>query len=270
MSTRAALPGPKRSWRPPALARLAAVTLATVLGCPTGAVAEPASPEAAPDCVILLHGLGRTALSMLPMARALQDAGYHVANIDYPSRRFPIESLAAEALPRGFSQCHEAGSRTVHIVTHSMGGLLTRQYLAENEAPSLGRVVMMGPPNQGSAVADKLMGEAFYQRLNGPAGQQLGTGPEGIAARLGPVDFPLGVLAGNQRTPVDVYLSEGIDEPSDGKVTVEETKVEGMADFRVLEANHTFILSDPEAIRQVLHFLRDARFADAAAEAPAD
>jgi hypothetical protein len=72
----------------------------------------------------------------------------------------------------------------------------------------------------------------------------------------------VGVLAGNQRTPVDVYLSEGIDEPSDGKVTVEEAKVEGMADFRVLEANHTFILSDPEAIRQALHFLREGRFSD--------
>jgi pimeloyl-ACP methyl ester carboxylesterase len=223
-----------------------------------------ASADAAParECVILLHGLGRTAFSMLPMSRALQEAGYATVNIDYPSRRLPIETLAASALPRGLAQCHEAGSDTVHIVTHSMGGLLTRQFLSENQIPSLGRVVMMGPPNQGSAVADRLMAEAFYQRLNGPAGQQLGTGPDGIAARLGPVDFPLGVLAGNQRTPVDVYLSEGIDEPSDGKVTVEEAKVEGMADFRVLEANHTFILSDPEAIRQALHFLREGRFSD--------
>jgi len=237
------------------------LALVACLASPLPALAadEPAAP---PDCVILLHGLGRTALSMLPMALALQDAGYVTANINYPSRELPVEALAASALPRGFGQCHEAGSTTVHIVTHSMGGILARQYLAEHEAPTLGRVVMLGPPNQGSAVADRLMDQAFYRRVNGPAGQQLGTGPDGIAARLGPVQFPLGVLAGNQRTKVDAYLSEGIDEPSDGKVTVAEAGVEGMADLRVLEANHTFILADAEAIRQVLHFLREGRFSD--------
>lgn len=255
--------------RKPALwSPMAALVLAAGLPAPA-AFAAWTDAEPARECVILLHGLGRTALSMLPMSRALREAGYLIANINYPSREHPIESLAASALPRGFGQCRDAGGGTVHIVTHSMGGLLTRHYLSENEAPGLGRVVMMGPPNQGSAVADRLMDEAFYQRLNGPAGQQLGTGPDGIAARLGPVAFPLGVLAGNQRTPVDVFLSEGIDEPSDGKVTVEETRVAGMADFRVLEANHTFILSDPEAIRQVLHFLREGRFSGEA-ELPAD
>lgn len=236
----------------------------TGLASPLPAAAQEIEPPR--ECVILLHGLGRTALSMVPMALALQDAGYVTANINYPSRESPVETLAAEALPRGFAQCHELGSTKVHIVTHSMGGLLTRQYLEQNEAATLSRVVMMGPPNQGSAVADRLMDEAFYRSVNGPAGQQLGTGPDGIAAKLGPVRFPLGVLAGNQRTTVDKYLSEGIDEPTDGKVTVEEARVEGMADFRVLEANHTFILADPEAIREVVNFLREGRFSDVVAE----
>jgi len=249
--------------------RIPVLALVACLASPASVVAANA-PKAPAECVILLHGLGRTALSMLPMSLALQEAGYATANINYPSRDLPVETLAAEALPRGFDQCHGAGSTTVHIVTHSMGGILTRQYLAANEAPSLGRVVMLGPPNQGSAVADRLMDQAFYRRVNGPAGQQLGTGPDGIAARLGPVTFPLGVLAGNQRTTVDAYLSEGIEEPSDGKVTVAEARVEGMADFRVLEANHTFILADAEAIRQVLHFLREGRFIDAPETAPAE
>ncbi len=143
-----------------------------------------------PACVILLHGLGRTSLSMAPMARALEEAGYLTANIGYPSREHPVEVLAADALPRGIAECRRAGGKTLHIVTHSMGGILTRYYLSRHTLPDLGRVVMLGPPNQGSAVADRLMDQRAYRIFNGPAGQQLGTGPEGIAARLGPVEFP--------------------------------------------------------------------------------
>lgn len=236
-------------------------TLLAGLSAPLAAQVATPVPEAPPACVILLHGLGRTSLSMMPMARALEDAGYRTANIDYPSRFHPVEVLAPAALGRGFEQCERSGAAPVHVVTHSMGGILVRHYLALHEPPALGRVVMLGPPNQGSAVADRLMDQAIYREVNGPAGQQLGTGPGGIAARLGPVAFPLGVLAGNERTVVDQWLSEGIAEDSDGKVTVDETRVEGMADFRVLAANHTFIASDPQAIAQVLHFLREGRFA---------
>ena len=243
----------------PALIAPVAVLL-TGLAAPLAAREAPPLSDATPACVILLHGLGRTSLSMTPMARALEAAGYVTANIDYPSRFHSVEVLAPTALERGFEQCGKAGASPVHIVTHSMGGILVRHHLSQHQPPTLGRVVMLGPPNQGSAVADRLMNQAIYREVNGPAGQQLGTGPDGIAARLGPVAFPLGVLAGNERTTVDQWLSEGIEEDSDGKVTVEEAKVDGMADFRVLAANHTFITSDPEAVAQVLHFLREGRF----------
>ena len=246
----------------PALILFTLPLLLDGLVAPARAVEKSGSAFTPPACVILLHGLGRTYRSMAPMAGALEDAGYLTANIDYPSRYHSVEVLAADALPRGIEQCRNAGAKTLHIVTHSMGGILTRQYLSQHELPDLGRVVMLGPPNQGSAVADRLMDQRVYRTVNGPAGQQLGTGPDGIAARLGPVRFPLGVLAGNERTAVDAMLSEGIEEDSDGKVTVDEARVEGMADFRVLPANHTFILSDDEAIRQVLHFLREGKFTD--------
>lgn len=224
-------------------------------------VSNPAAPPKNQDeCVILLHGLGRTSLSMLTMANAMEKDGYIVANIGYPSRSKPIEQLADEALPRGLTQCRDQGAKTTHIVTHSMGGILTRYYLQHNKVLDLGRVVMLGPPNQGSQLADQLMDEAYYQTINGPAGQQLGTGADGIAARMGPVNFELGVIAGKDATFVDEWLSESVDEPGDGKVTVAEARVEGMADFLIVPANHTFMLSDGDVIKQVKHFLQEGVF----------
>ena len=249
-----------------AVAPVAAALLAVTVGAAAAVPLRDRAPTAAPDrgqrppCAILLHGLGRTARSMTPLARALQRDGYVVANIDYPSREQRIEALAAEALPRGLDLCRQAQAAPIHVVTHSMGGILTRHYLGAHEVPELGRVVMLGPPNRGSAVADRLMDTAAYRRFNGPAGQQLGTGPDGIAAALGPVRFPLGVLAGRDATLVDDFLSRGLPGEGDGKVLVAETRVEGMSDFRVLDVDHTFMMRDPAAIAEVRWFLREGRF----------
>ena len=262
--------------RSPLAAAIAAATLLAMFAHTASAIpatglnpaptAHGGTGQRAP-CVILLHGLGRTARSMAPLARALQRDGYVVANIGYPSRAQRIEALAADALPRGLDHCRQAQAAPIHVVTHSMGGILTRQFLATHEVTDLGRVVMLGPPNQGSAVADRLMATAAYRRFNGPAGQQLGTGPEGIAASLGPVRFPLGVLAGRETTLVDEVVSRGIPGEGDGKVLVAETRVEGMSDFRVLDVDHTFMMRDPVAIAEVRRFLREGRFSPPAAEA---
>ncbi len=211
-------------------------------------------------CVVLLHGLGRTNRSMDQLARAARAEGYHVANISYPSRSRPIEELAAQAVPEGVRQCRRARATPINFVTHSMGGLVLRYYLSGHEVPELGRVVMLAPPNQGSEIADLLYGNPLYDRMNGPAGGQLVTGPKGIPARLGPVEFPLGIITGNERTPFDGWFATQIPGENDGKVSVESAQVEGMTDFLVLPVNHTFIVNDDEAVRQTLHFLEHERF----------
>ena len=109
-------------------------------------------------------------------------------------------------------------------------------------------------------VADALVGTGVYDRVNGPAGGQLVTGPEGIPARLGPVDFPLGIITGNEQTVFDSVLATQIPGANDGKVSVERAKVEGMADFLVLPVNHTFMVIDEVVIAQALHFLREGSF----------
>jgi hypothetical protein len=218
------------------------------------------SMDPSEQCVVLLHGLARTERSMEDMGDALLKAGYTVFNIEYASREKPIEELAMETIPKGIKMCNSINKKQINFVTHSMGGIVLRYYLSKEQIPELGRVVMLSPPNQGSEVADELMDLSVYKWLNGPAGQQLGTGPEGIAARLGPVDFPLGIITGNDPGIIDAWFAGMFPGEHDGKVSVERAKVEGMTDFLVLPYGHTFIMDEEEVIYQTLYFLKYGSF----------
>ena len=212
------------------------------------------------ECVILLHGLGRTKQSMDKMASALEKAGFFPVNLDYPSTKHTIEELAEKTIPKGLERCRQEDTGTIHFVTHSMGGILLRYYLTRHRISQLGRVVMLSPPNQGSEAADILQDIIFYQWLNGPAGQQLGTDPKSLPATLGPVDFPLGVITGSRSGIFDFWLSSSIPGADDGKVSVERAKVDGMTGFLVLPYSHTFIMRQEEVIDQTTHFLRNGTF----------
>ncbi len=209
---------------------------------------------------MLLHGLGRTYRSMSRLAHAAESAGYRTVNLDYPSRAKRIEALAAEVVPEGLKRCREARAAPINFVTHSMGGIVVRYYLEQNRVADLGRVVMLSPPNQGSEAADALREDWLHKWWNGPAGQELGTGPDGIAARLGRVSYPVGIITGTAHAFFDARRAKLIPGPNDGKVSVERAKVSGMSDFLVLPATHTFIMNDDEAISQALHFLQHGRF----------
>jgi triacylglycerol lipase len=218
------------------------------------------APAAMPsEHVILLHGLCRTNRSMRPMADALRAAGYTVHNIDYPSRTAPIADLAVLAIVPAVAACRAAGATRIHFVTHSLGGILVRQYLATHELPTLGRVVMLGPPNQGSEVVDRLGAWRLFGAINGPAGRQLGTAANSVPNRLGPVTYPVGVIAG--RRSINWINSRFLPGPDDGKVTVARTKVDGMADHVVLACSHPLLPRDRVAIRDTLRFLEHGGFA---------
>jgi len=213
----------------------------------------------AADCVVLLHGLARSATSMNKMQRALTDAGYETANIDYPSRDYDVEELAQIAVSDGLRACQSNGEvGRVHFVTHSLGGILLRQYLSENEIPLLGRVVMMGPPNQGSAAVDRLGAVPGFDWLNGPAGRQLGKGEDSVPLALGPAEFELGVIAGNRS--IDPITSAVLENPDDGRVSVEDTKLDGMNDFVVVEHSHAFMMRMRRPIELTIRFLNNGSF----------
>lgn len=218
----------------------------------------------ASECVILLHGLARTAASLNRIETALLEAGYQVANIDYASRQDTIEVLAPEVIPQGLMRCREQGAEEISFVTHSMGGILVRYFLAENDITNLHRVVMLAPPNQGSAVVDAFRHVPGYGWLNGPAGLQLGTDADSVPLALGAVDFELGIIAGNRT--INFILSQFLDNPDDGKVSVADTRVEGMCAFIELPVTHAMMMRNNTVIDEVLAFLAEGRFAGAGAE----
>ncbi|MFV2057800.1 MAG: esterase/lipase family protein [Thiohalomonadales bacterium] len=210
------------------------------------------------ECVILLHGLARSADSMEEMATKLEKEGYVVSNIDYSSREYTIEVLAERAIGRGLLECKQKSATPINFVTHSLGGILVRMYLKNNQRTDVARVVMLGPPNHGSEVVDNLKNFPGFEWFNGPAGMQLGTGDTDLPNLLGPVNVEVGIIAGTQS--MNLFLSLFLPDPDDGKVSVESTKVEGMSDFIALPTMHPFMMTNDTVIDQTIYFLKNGKF----------
>jgi hypothetical protein len=179
-----------------------------------------------------------------------------VHNVSYASTRKKIEQLAEEAIGPVLELCPM--ERKVHFVTHSLGGILVRQYLSRHVIENLGRVVMLGPPNKGSEVVDKLRDFPGFHFINGDAGLELGTGESSVPNRLGAANFDLGIIAGTRS--IDLILSHMISGPDDGKVSVENTRLEGMHDHLEMDVTHTFMMRNKAVIEQVIHYLETGSF----------
>src|SRR5688572_28229455 len=178
---------------------------------------------------------------MMKLASALQEEGYVVLNIDYPSRTENIDKLAETTINGALQDKRLKSVRTIHFVGHSLGAILIRHYLSRSSVDRLGKVVMLGPPNQGSEVVDRLGDTVLFKKINGPGGPQLGTGPNSLPNRLGPVNFELGIIAGD-RSINSINSTFFIVGPDDGKVSVERTKVGGMKEHLVIQTSHPFLM----------------------------
>lgn len=220
------------------------------------------------EAVILLHGLARTSRSMDRMCRALRHEGYRVLSVDYPSTDKPIAALAEEHVGPAVAECRRTGAHRIHFVTHSLGGILVREYLARHAMPDVGRIVMLGPPNAGSEVVDRLGRIPAFAWINGPAGLELGTGPASVPLRLPDAPAEVGIVAGTRT--INLYLSTLIPGPDDGKVSPERTKLAGMKDFATVPVAHPFLMRDPVVIDMTLEFLRSGRFSASPPREPAE
>jgi triacylglycerol lipase len=212
--------------------------------------------ELAPRVAICLHGLLRTGAAMLPMAYRLKSAGY--AEVICPTFQLavgPIERHGERAagLIRDISERN--GGARVDVVTHSMGGLVFRASLMHS--PPVGRVVMLAPPNQGAEAAN-LARQWLPLHLTGwdPLAPLLPRSPERLPTP--PPDVEVGILTGGVGS--EAGYNPLLTGDNDGKVRVEEARLEGARAFRVVPYHHTLIMAWDDIFRLVLCFFRHGTF----------
>lgn len=209
-----------------------------------------------PETVVLVHGLWVNGLDMSLLRLRLRRAGFEPRQFSYPSVRSSprVNAIALNA----FLQSVHAG--TVHLVGHSLGGLIIRHLFHEYPGQRPGRVVTLGTPHRASSAAHSLARWLPGRMLMGESLR------EGLLGGLPPwpTGRELGGIAGTLRFGVGMILP-GIPQPSDGTVAEEETRLPEMRDHIALPVSHTGLLLAPGVAREVAHFLRHGRFNHAGA-----
>jgi pimeloyl-ACP methyl ester carboxylesterase len=215
------------------------------------------------QAVLLLHGLVRTRFSMRRIQRALDEAGYVTLAESYPSRSRDIQSLARWLAPR-FAD-YRARYHRVHLLGHSLGGIIARALLRADPRADPASLVMLGPPNRGSALAERLFEKGLLRWFYGPAGQDLRS-PKVIEAICAQPQCPTLIIAGTRgfdpRNPTSYIGRRLLEAPHDGTVTVAETTLEGPnIEHCQVDETHTFLPSNHASIEHALRFFAtlDAR-----------
>ncbi len=192
------------------------------------------------------------------MEKALLAEGFNVCRVDYPSTKYSIEALADTALTEAVRQCRAAGGDTLCFVGHSLGSILIRYFLQQNDVESLGKVVMISPPNHGSELVNKLAWSKPFRKFNGPGGMQLGAGEYDFIQTLELPDYNFAVImSARSINPFESMLIPGKD---DGRVSIESAKLDGMRDFVLVNSNHHVVMKKDETIKQVISYLKTGQF----------
>ena len=213
------------------------------------------------ETVICIHGMGRTRFSMAPMACFFKKQGYHTVNKSYKSRSNTVDEVSTayfKSLIPPLSNNGELGGK-VHFITHSLGGILLRQYLQHHKLPEGSRIIMLAPPNRGSHVTDKYQKSAWYKlALGTKSAQQLSSREDSLVRQLKAITHEVGIIAGNKSA--DPWFNHCFPGEHDGKVAVSHTTLDEMTDFLVAPTNHTFLMRDPAIQQQCLHFIKHGIF----------
>ncbi len=204
-----------------------------------------------PETVILLHGLWMPALVMGVLARRLRRCGYRVHTFGYRSLSATLEINAQQLA----AFVRQQGDASIHLVGHSLGGLVILQALQAEPDLVRGRIVLLGSPVKGSGVARRLQSSRRLGWMLGRSGHHglLGDGP-GWQGHL-----PLGVIAGDR--PVGIgRLTGGLAGDNDGTVAVAETRLEHASGSLRVNTTHTGLMFSREVAIEVCRFLRDGHF----------
>ncbi len=200
--------------------------------------------------IALVHGLWNRGWSMAAMAKRLRGRGHHVVVFSYPTRGDCLDGHADEL----YTFLVGRDLEELHLVGHSMGGLVILNMLSRYEDLPPGRIVLVGTPVKGSDTAKrlgKLPGQKFiFGKVRGNLLEGLQHTPQGRETGVicGTRALGLGQIAGRH------------DEPSDGTVTVSETELEGRKDSIEMAVAHTQMLFSAEVVDQAEHFLIHGKF----------
>ena len=207
--------------------------------------------------VILLHGLGRTHLSMLKLKIFLEKNGYKVFNFPFSTLKKTTEEIEKK-LEKYIKKHGLDRDEKIYFVTHSFGGIIARLYLAKHPNLKKCRIVMLAPPNKGSKLAEKLKNNKIVRALLNPPIEELGKDKKSLPLKINTPDYEIGIIAGTKN--IFPFFSKIISAKSDGIISVEETKLENMKDFTTVNSGHTFIMQNKMALKQILHFLDNGHF----------
>ncbi|WP_197439665.1 alpha/beta hydrolase family protein [Calycomorphotria hydatis] len=201
--------------------------------------------------VIFVHGLGRSPGCWLRFGRKFREAGFATYEFNYGSMRVPVTEVA-EHLADAVNSL--ANFKQVHLVVHSMGGLVARAYNAAHHPDHLGRIVMLGTPNHGAIMADRLKDWTLYQIVCGEPGQQLVTGERGLASQLPAPQAEFAIIAGG--FPTWNGVNPLVIGDNDGVVSVQSTRLSGATDFLLVpNVLHHALTRDDRVISAAKRFL---------------
>lgn len=201
--------------------------------------------------VILLHGIWMRSVTLVPMARRLRAMGYTVEAIDYAS----VFGEMPTAVTRVRERMLASDAETVHLVGHSLGGLVAVEAVRDPRELPPGRVVCLGPPLRGSATARRLARIPGGTWLMGRGARPL---MDGLADWTGARE--VGVIGGNVPVGLGVAI-RALGVPSDGTVALEETRLPGINGHCIVAASHTGLPFSSEVAGLTADFLRDGHFA---------
>ncbi|MFK7768272.1 MAG: esterase/lipase family protein [Mariniblastus sp.] len=223
--------------------------------------------------VIVLHGLMRTSNAMEPMARYLRErGGFTTLNFQYASTRNTVGDHAA-ALKSVVDQLGPHVTE-INFLGHSLGNIVVRRYLYDTTDratgkqgdPRIKRMVMLGPPNQGSRIAELLKGSFLFNTIAGVSGAQLSSGWKKLSRTLATPNFEFGIIAGGQSDgDITNFALKGKD---DFTVSVEEAKLPGARDLLVRPLLHGTMMHQRESLVAALSFFQNGYFVSETARTP--
>ncbi len=224
-------------------------------GCVTGS-----RPDSKPDksgeeslkkdeTVVLLHGQGRSRLSMVVLGKRFRSAGYQTLNFPYNQTIDSLDEISDQLIE---FIAKKAKTTDYHLIGHSLGNVIIRNAFRKKFPDGLGKIVMLAPPNQPAHLAKLFKKNPLYRMFTGDSGQKLSQ--DEFYRSLPVPKVPFGVIAG------DKGQSLTFSEPNDAVVTVESTKLDGMTDWILLPHGHTFIMNGKDTFEQCRHFLEQGSF----------